>query len=75
MNDKHKKMIGQELKAARIAVGMTQQQVADILGYKEKSYIAQIERGEFKDSRTPKRYCEAIGAKFSERYYFTIKIK
>lgn len=48
MKDYHEqaKMIGQRIRLKREEIGMTQEQLANKLGYKSKSSIAKIESGE-----------------------------
>jgi transcriptional regulator with XRE-family HTH domain len=42
---------GQKLRKLRIEKGLTQQQLADRLGYKTNSYISDVESGHFIPSR------------------------
>jgi transcriptional regulator with XRE-family HTH domain len=56
---------GKKLKQLRIEKGLTQQQLAERLGYVTNSYISDVERGHFIPSRDKlKRIARALGVPF-----------
>lgn len=44
-NNTDMKLLGQRIKARREALGMTQEELADLLGYKSRSSLNKIELG------------------------------
>jgi transcriptional regulator with XRE-family HTH domain len=58
-------IFGQKLKQLRIKKGLTQQQLAEKLGYKTNSYISDVESGHFIPSRDKlKKIARALGVSF-----------
>jgi len=58
---------GQKLKRLRIKRGLTQQQIAERLGYVTNSYISDVEKGAFIPSREKlKKIAKALGVLFKE---------
>ena len=56
---------GQKLRQLRIQKGLTQQQLAERLGYKTNSYISDVESGHFIPSRDKlKKIAKALGVSF-----------
>jgi transcriptional regulator with XRE-family HTH domain len=56
---------GKKLKQLRIEKGLTQQQLAERLGYVTNSYISDVEKGHFIPSRDKlKRIARALGVPF-----------
>ena len=56
---------GQKLRQLRIQKGLTQQQLAERLGYKTNSYISDVESGHFIPSREKlKKIAKALGVSF-----------
>ena len=56
---------GQKLRQLRIQKGLTQQQLAERLGYKTNSYISDVESGHFIPSRDKlKKIAKALGIPF-----------
>ena len=56
---------GQKLRQLRIQKGLTQQQLAERLGYKTNSYISDVESGHFIPSREKlKKIAKALGVPF-----------
>jgi len=56
---------GQKLRQLRIRKGLTQQQLAERLGYKTNSYISDIESGHFIPSREKlEKIAKALGVPF-----------
>jgi len=56
---------GRKLKRLRIEKGLTQQQLAERLGYKTNSYISDVESGHFIPSREKlKKIARALGVPF-----------
>jgi len=56
---------GQKLRQLRIKKGLTQQQLAERLGYKTNSYISDVESGHFIPSRDKlKKIAKALGIPF-----------
>jgi transcriptional regulator with XRE-family HTH domain len=56
---------GQKLRRLRIEKGLTQQQLAERLGYKTNSYISDVESGHFIPSRDKlKKIARALGVPF-----------
>lgn len=56
---------GQKLRKLRIQKGLTQQQLAERLGYKTNSYISDVESGHFIPSREKlKKIAKALGVPF-----------
>jgi len=63
----HKKMMfGESLRKIRKEKGISQQKLAEKLGYKTNSYIAEVERGKFipKEEKL-KKIAKALGISFS----------
>lgn len=58
---------GQKLRQLRISKGLTQQQLAERLGYKTNSYISDVESGHFVPSKEKlKKIAKALGVPFKE---------
>ncbi|MEM2897610.1 MAG: helix-turn-helix domain-containing protein [Candidatus Bathyarchaeia archaeon] len=58
---------GQKLRKLRISKGLTQQQLAEKLGYVTNSYISDVEKGHFIPSREKlKKIAKALGVPFKE---------
>lgn len=58
---------GQKLRQLRIKKGLTQQQLAEKLGYVTNSYISDVEKGHFIPSREKlKKIAKALGVPFRE---------
>lgn len=56
---------GQKLRKLRIQKGLTQQQLAERLGYKTNSYVSDVESGHFIPSRDKlKKIAKALGVPF-----------
>ena len=56
---------GEKLRQLRIKKGLTQQQLAEKLGYKTNSYISDVESGHFIPSKEKlKRIAKALGVPF-----------
>jgi transcriptional regulator with XRE-family HTH domain len=56
---------GQKLRQLRIKKGLTQQQLAEKLGYKTNSYISDVEKGHFiPSSKKLKKIARALGVPF-----------
>jgi transcriptional regulator with XRE-family HTH domain len=56
---------GQKLRQLRIEKGLTQQELAEKLGYKTNSYISDVESGHFIPSRKKlKKIAKALGVPF-----------
>ena len=73
MTEKNKINIGKAIKQARIDKGLTMQELADILGYKNRAYVSQVESGGFSDADTPKRFFKALGLKFYDTYAWRVE--
>jgi transcriptional regulator with XRE-family HTH domain len=58
-------IFGHKLRQLRIEKGLTQQQLAERLGYKTNSYISDVEKGHFIPSRDKlKKIAKALGVPF-----------
>jgi transcriptional regulator with XRE-family HTH domain len=58
-------IFGQKMRQLRIQKGLTQQQLAEKLGYKTNSYISDVESGHFIPSRDKlKKIARALGVPF-----------
>lgn len=56
---------GQKLRQLRMKKGLTQQKLAEKLGYKTNSYISDVESGDFIPSKEKlKRIAKALGVSF-----------
>jgi len=64
----HKKiMFGEKLRKIRKEKGISQQKLAEKLGYKTNSYIAEVERGKFIPSKEKlKKIAKALGVSFPQ---------
>ena len=59
--------LGQKLRKIRKEKGFSQQKLAEKLGYKSNSYIADVEKGEFIPSEEKlKKIAKALGIPFSQ---------
>ena len=60
-------IFGEKLRKIRREKGISQQKLAEKLGYKSNSYIAEVERGKFipKEEKL-KKIAKALGVSFSE---------
>lgn len=52
-------MDGQQIKAARKQLGLTQTQLAEVMGMTDKSYISKLESGAVNLGRTSQRLLQA----------------
>jgi transcriptional regulator with XRE-family HTH domain len=60
-------IFGQKLRKLRLQKGLTQQQLAERLGYVTNSYISDVEKGAFIPSRKKlKRIAKALGVPFKK---------
>ena len=60
-------IFGQKLRRLRIKRGLTQQQIAEKLGYVTNSYVSDVEKGAFIPSKEKlKKIAKALGVPFKE---------
>jgi transcriptional regulator with XRE-family HTH domain len=67
---------GQKLRQLRIKKGLTQQQLAEKLGYVTNSYISDVESGHFIPSRDKlRKIARALGVSFKELHDLLLESK
>lgn len=74
MTENTKKQLGQEIKAIRLSKKLSLRKAAEIVGLNSNQTLSilRIERGEFETTALPKKFLEAIGYKFQEKYSYKI---
>lgn len=74
MTEKTKKRLGQELKEIRLAEGISLRKMAAMSGLKKEATasIIRVENGNFDSPTLPRKFLEAMGYKFQEKYAYKI---
>ena len=74
MTEKTKKRLGQELKEIRLSEGISLRKMAAMAGLSKETTasIIRVEEGNFDSPTLPRKFLEAMGYKFQEKYAYKI---